>query len=114
MERRKISVRSMMKKSIKLFLVMLYITTIIAMIAGGITAGTMTLLPPEDFGWTVSKMNYLGYRSICAFAPFSTIMLFGMAFIGLILLIKFIKYIRRKAKNSKAYTKLKILINKVR
>ena len=84
------------------------------MMAGGISAGTMTLLPPEDFGWTVSNTNYLGYKSICAFAPFSTLMLFLMALLGFVLLVKFVKYLRRKLKNSEIYVKLKSLTNKIR
>jgi hypothetical protein len=114
MENWKTFVKNVLKKSIKIFLASLYATIIIAMIAGGISAGIMTLLPPEDFGWSVSNLNYLGYMSICAFAPFSTLMLFAMALIGFILLVKFAKYIRRKSKNSEIYTKLKSLTNKVR
>ncbi|MFX1447975.1 MAG: hypothetical protein ACFFCG_07540 [Promethearchaeota archaeon] len=88
-------------------------TIIISMIAGGVTAGLMTLTPPEDFGWTGSSTNYLGYISICSFAPFSSLMLFGMAFIGSILLLKFIKYLRRKFKTSEIYIKVKTLTNKI-
>ena len=61
MEKRKISVKYLLKKSLKLFLAIFYLTIIIAMIAGGVTAGIMTLTPPENFGWTVSNTNYLGY-----------------------------------------------------
>lgn len=89
-------------------------TLIAGMIGGGISAGIMTLTPPEAFGWTVSNTNYLGYTSNCTFAPFSSLMLFGMAFIGSILLIKLIKYLRRKSKNSEIYLKLKMLTNKIR
>jgi hypothetical protein len=83
------------------------------MIAGGISAGTMTLIPPDGLGWTVSKVNYLGYMSICSFAPFSSLMLFGMAFLGLILLLKLIKYLRRKIKQSEIIVKVKTLANKI-
>ena len=97
----------------KLFLAILYITIIISMIAGGVSAGIMTLTPPEAFGWTVSNTNYLGYLSICSFAPFSSLLLFGMAFIGFLLLLTFIKYLRRKSKTSEIYIKVKALTNKI-
>ncbi|NHJ22861.1 MAG: hypothetical protein EAX91_18100 [Candidatus Lokiarchaeota archaeon] len=114
MEQNKISFKSLLLKSIKLTLVILYLTIIISMIAGGISAGTLTLLPPDGFGWTVSKVNYLGYKSICAFVPFSSLMLFGMAFLGFFLLLKLIKYLRRKTKQSERYVEVKTLTNKIR
>jgi hypothetical protein len=83
------------------------------MIAGGVFAGIMTLTPPEGFGWTVSKDNYLGYMSICSFAPFSSLMLFAMATIGVFLLVKLLKYLRRKTKKSEVYIKLKTLVSKI-
>ena len=83
------------------------------MIAGGVIAGIMTLTPPEGFGWTVSSTNYLGYMSICSFAPFSSLLLFGMALLGFVLLLKIIKYLRRKTKKSEIYVKLKTLTNKI-
>ncbi|MFX0076522.1 MAG: hypothetical protein ACFE96_13855 [Candidatus Hermodarchaeota archaeon] len=113
MEKKKFSFKKVFLKSIKLILISLYLTIIISMIAGGITAGTLTLLPPDGFGWTVSKANYLGYMSICAFAPFSSLLLFGMAVLGYVLLLKLIKYIRRKTKQSEIYVKVKTLANKI-
>lgn len=83
------------------------------MIAGGISAGSLTLIPPEGFGWTVSKANHLGYMSICPFAPFSTFLLFGMALLGFILLWKLIKYLRRKSKKSEIYVKVKTVVDKI-
>ncbi|MFW9783903.1 MAG: hypothetical protein ACFFFB_16580 [Candidatus Heimdallarchaeota archaeon] len=114
MENKRKFLGNILKKTIKSFLIILYITIITGMIGGGISAGIMTLTPPEAFGWTVSSTNYLGYISTCAFAPFSSLLLFGMAFIGSILLMKFIKYLRRKSKNAEIYLKLKMLVNKIR
>lgn len=113
MEKRKISLKNLLKKSLRLFLAIFYLTIIIVMIAGGVSAGIMTLTPPEEFGWTVSKTNYLGYMSICSFTPFSSILLFGMAVIGSILLMKLIKRVRRKSKTSEIYLKFKALTNKI-
>ena len=98
MEIREISLKNILIKSIKLVLAIFYITIVIGLIAGGISAGVMTLLPPDDFGWTVSKANYLGYISICSFTPFSTLILFGMAILGFILLVISIRRRRRKSK----------------
>ena len=83
------------------------------MIAGGVSAGSLTLTPSEGLGWTVSKANYLGYMSICSFAPFSTIMLFGMAGLGLILLLKLVKYLRRKSRNLETLAKVRIITSKI-
>ena len=84
------------------------------MIAGGISAGIMTLTPPEAFGYTVSHKNYLGYLSSCSFVPFSTIILFGMAIAGSILLWKFIKYLRRKSKASQIQLGPEILTTEIK
>ena len=84
------------------------------MLSGGISAGIMTLTPPEALGYTTSSENYLGFMSTCSFVPFSTLMLFGMAFIGLLLLIKLIKSLRKKFKASKIYLSLKTLTGKIR
>ena len=113
MEQKKSSFKNVLLKSIKFTFIFLYIVIIISMIAGGISAGTLTLLPPDGFGWTVSKANYLGYKSICAFAPFSSLMLFGMAFLGFFLLLKLIKYLRRNTKQSESYVEVKTLTNKI-
>jgi hypothetical protein len=98
MDKKRISFKNLLLKSLKIILIILYITIIVSMIAGGVTAGIMTLIPSEGLGWTVSKANYLGYMSICSFAPFSTSLLFGMAFLGSFLLLKRVKYLRRKSK----------------
>ena len=113
MENRKINLRDLLKKLIKLLAISIYLSIIISMIAGGVIAGIMTLTPPEGFGWTVSKNNYLDYMSICSFAPFSSLLLFGMASIAVFLLIKLLKYLRRKTKKSEIYFKLKALVNKI-
>ncbi len=51
----------------------------------------MTFIPDD-----ASKPCYLGYYAHCSFTPYSTLILFTMAIVGTILLIKLIKYIRRK------------------
>jgi hypothetical protein len=109
--KKKISLVNLLKKSIKLFLIILYTIFIIALSFGPLVAGTWTLIPAEAFGWEVSKASYLGYYSTCTFAPFSTIILFSLAFIGFILLIKLQKYLSRKTKNSVLYLKYKTLIS---
>ncbi|MFX1234463.1 MAG: hypothetical protein ACFFBY_07855 [Promethearchaeota archaeon] len=112
MGKRKFSMVNLLKKSIKLFIVIFYITFIFALSFGSLVAGIWTVIPAEAFGWEVSKASYLGYYSTCSFAPFSTVILFGISFIGFILLLKLRKYLVRKAKNSVLYLKYKTLINK--
>jgi hypothetical protein len=109
LEDKKNFVVNVLKRSIKMFLIITYLTIIISMIAGGISAGIMTLIPPDAFGYTVSKKNYLGYTSTCSFVPFSTIILFGMAIVSSILLWKLIKYLRRKSKPSHLQLESKML-----
>ena len=113
MGNKKSFVKNILRKFIKIVLILLYTTIIISMIAGGVTAGTLTLIPPDSFAWTVSKANYLGYMSICSFVPFSTLMLFVMALFGIILLFKLIKYLRTKTKNSEIYKDAKTVANKL-
>ena len=70
------------------------------MIAGGASAGVMTLLP--DSG--ASKPSYLGYYAHCSFTPFSTIILFVLAAGGIVLTIhlvnsmwpKFMNYMKNE------------------
>ena len=56
---------------------------VVALIAAPIPTGIMTLLPDQ-----ASKPNYLGYYSTCSFAPYSTLILFALVVIGVVLLIK--------------------------
>ncbi|MFX0058355.1 MAG: hypothetical protein ACFE85_14780 [Candidatus Hodarchaeota archaeon] len=112
MEKKKLSLVGLVKKSIKLFLIILYIIFVIALAFGPLVAGIWTLIPAEFFGWEVSKLSYLGYYSTCTFAPFSSIGLFGLSFIGFILLIKLRKYLVRKTKNSILYLKYKTLVSR--
>ncbi|MFX0036725.1 MAG: hypothetical protein ACFE9I_13935 [Candidatus Hermodarchaeota archaeon] len=111
MQNKRISSINLLKKSIMLFLIILYITFVIALSFGPIVAGIWTLIPAEAFGWEVSKVSYLGYYSTCTFAPFSTISLFSLAFIGFFLLMKLQKYLARKFKTSGLYLKYKTLTN---
>lgn len=62
---------------------------LLAMVIGGIGSGIWTLLPTELVGWGAITPNYLGYVSHCSFAPFSSLMLFLMAAVGLVLIYKF-------------------------
>ena len=86
-----------MKNVIKGFLVSLYTIFVVALIAGGLSAGIMTLIPDA----AASKACYLGYYAHCAFVPFSTLILFSMATVGTIMLVKLTKYIKRKVRKVK-------------
>ena len=100
MEKKKISLVGMLKKSIKLFLIILYTTFLIVLSFGTVVAGIWTVMPAE-----ASKANYIGYYSTCAFAPFSTIILFSLALVGFLLLLKLQKSFRKKSRNNLAYMK---------
>ncbi|MEJ2295027.1 MAG: hypothetical protein P8Y23_09665 [Candidatus Lokiarchaeota archaeon] len=62
-----------------------------ALIIGGAISGVVTFLPDE-----ASKSCYLGYYAHCSFTPYSTIILFSMALLGLVLLLILIKFLRRE------------------
>lgn len=81
-------------KVIKVILLGIYLIFLIGLIAGGISSGIITLMPDE-----ASKLCFLGYYAHCSFTPFSTLILFAMAIIGLILLVKLINRFRRRALN---------------
>jgi len=91
LERNKKSLKNILRKIIKSLLFLIYIIFVGSLIIGGISAGIMTLIPDE-----ASKSCYLGYYAHCSFTPFSTLILFAMAILGIVLLIKLIKYIKRK------------------
>ena len=100
----------MLRKIIKSFLFLLYIIFVISLLAGGISAGIMTLIPDE-----ASKPCYLGYYAHCSFTPYSTLILFAMTIVGAFLLFKLIKYIRKqykKAVKTKPISRSLIKINK--
>ena len=99
-----------LKMLIKFNLVFLYLTFVIALSFGSLTAAIFTILPPDGLGWTVSKPNYLGYYSVCSFAPFSTLILVGMALIGFFLLIKFGSVIKRKYVSFKNLIRMKMIV----
>ena len=73
----------------------MYVIFLGGLIIGGISSGIMTLMPDN-----ASKPCYLGYYAHCSFTPFSTLILFAMTIIGTILLIKLIKYLKRKHKRA--------------
>lgn len=91
LETKKKSIKKISKIIIKSFLLLFYIIFVGSLIIGGISAGFMTLIPDE-----ASKPCYLGYYAHCSFTPYSTLILFAMAIVGTILLIKLIKYLRRQ------------------
>ena len=91
MEINKNSIKTIPRKIIKSILLVLYISFIVALITGGISTGIMTLIPDK-----ASKPCYLGYYAHCSFTPYSTLILFAMALIGIILLLKLIKYVKKQ------------------
>jgi hypothetical protein len=72
---------------------MIYTLFVTALVFGGLVPGILTLIPDE-----ASKPCYLGYYAHCSFTPFSTLILFGMALVGLVLLVKLIKYYKKELK----------------
>jgi hypothetical protein len=95
----------MLKSIIKSFLLLLYTIFVFGLVFGGIVPGILTLLPDE-----ASKPCYLGYYAHCSFTPFSTLILFGIALVGVVLLVKLIKYFKRKVyKHVKCNSKIAIL-----
>jgi len=93
LEKSKKSLKVILKKIIKSTFLLIYVIFLGGLIFGGISSGIMTLIPDE-----ASKPCYLGYYAHCSFTPFSTLILFAMTGIGAILLIKLIKYLKRKHK----------------
>ncbi|MFX0019611.1 MAG: hypothetical protein ACFFBT_14120 [Promethearchaeota archaeon] len=93
MEKNKKAFKFIVKTIIKSTFLLIYIIFLGGLIIGGISSGIMTLIPDE-----ASKPCYLGYYAHCSFTPFSTLILFAMAIIGTALLIKLIKYLKRKIK----------------
>jgi hypothetical protein len=81
---------------LKGLVVLFYTIFVIALLSGGLSAGILTLTPHE-----ASRPNFLGYYSLCSFVPFSTMILFSMAIIGAILLVKLVKYYKRALKRVK-------------
>ena len=85
------SVIKIVKRIIKSMSILLFLVFILSLIIGGTISGVITLLPDE-----ASKPCYLGYYAHCSFTPFSTIILFSMVLVGVILLILLIRYLRKK------------------
>lgn len=85
------SVFKILKRIIKSMIILLFLVFVLSLIIGGTISGVMTLLPDE-----ASKPCYLGYYAHCSFTPYSTIILFSMALIGVILLLILIRYLRKK------------------
>ncbi|MFX0106068.1 MAG: hypothetical protein ACFE75_11340 [Candidatus Hodarchaeota archaeon] len=85
------SIKKIIKNIIKSFLLLFYVIFVGSLIIGGISAGIITMIPDD-----ASKLCYLGYYAHCSFTPYSTLILFSMVIVGTILLVKLIKYFRRK------------------
>ena len=85
------SVIEIIKRIIKSMIILLYLIFILSLIIGGSISGVMTLLPDE-----ASKPCYLGYYAHCSFTPYSTIILFSMVILGVILLLILIRHYKRK------------------
>ncbi len=94
LKRKSLAVKVVLKV-VKSTFILIYLTLIVGLIAGGFSAGILTMLPDE-----ASKPCYLGYYAHCSFTPYSTLILFAMAMIGTILLIRLVKYFKRQYKNS--------------
>jgi len=95
LEKNKKSLKFILKTIIKSAFLVIYVFFLGGLIIGGISSGFITLIPDE-----ASKPCYLGYYAHCSFTPFSTLILFTMTVIGAILLIKLIKYLKRKHKRA--------------
>ena len=54
-----------------------------AIIIGSLFAGIWTMIPTNMLPWGSSKINILGYASHCPFAPFSSLILFGICVYGI-------------------------------
>ena len=87
---------STVRTIIKGLAVLFYTIFVISLLSGGLSAGILTLTPHE-----ASRPNFLGYYSLCSFVPFSTMILFTMAIVGTLLLIKLVKYYKRALKRVK-------------
>jgi hypothetical protein len=91
MDINKKAIKNISKMALKSFIIILYVIFVGSLVIGGISSGIITLIPDD-----ASKLCYLGYYAHCSFTPFSTLILFSMAIVGTILLIKLIKYFRRQ------------------
>ena len=108
LEKNKKSLKFILKIIVKSTFLVIYVIFLGGLIMGGISSGIMTLIPDQ-----ASKPCYLGYYAHCSFTPFSTLILFAMTVIGTILLIKLIKYLKRKHKMTiESKPLLKALIKK--
>lgn len=96
LEKERVPLKVLIVKFFKLFLAVIYIAIVFVLVFGGIPMGIWTLLPDE-----AKKPCYLGYYAHCSFTPFSTLICFGMTFIGLILLVKLKNFLKRKYKEWK-------------
>ncbi|MHA2010274.1 MAG: hypothetical protein ACXABO_14560 [Promethearchaeota archaeon] len=92
------------KKGLKVFIIIFRATMAFA----ALIAGILIVFPAE-----ASKLNRLGYYSVCPFVPFSTLILLGMSFIGFILLRKKVASFKRKDRGSKNGLKNHIILEEI-
>ncbi|MFX1326599.1 MAG: hypothetical protein ACFE91_00450 [Promethearchaeota archaeon] len=98
-----------LKITIKSFFIIFYTIFVLSLVISGIVFSIMTIIPDE-----ASKPCYLGYYAHCSFTPYSTIILLVMALIGTFLLIKLIKYFKRKyIKFSEKNSKFQVLVKNI-
>ena len=88
------SINEMLKKILKGIGLIFYSIFVLALLISGVVTGILTLIPDE-----ASKPCYLGYYAHCSFTPYSTLILFGMAAVGVILLIFLIRSLKKQYKN---------------
>ena len=86
-----VNLKNIIKNIMKFIFLTIYIIFVLALVISGITFGIITLIPDD-----ASKPCYLRYYAHCSFTPYSTIILFIMALVGAILLMKLVKYFKRK------------------
>ncbi len=75
--------------------VFLYTTFVLALILGNLFSAIITILPAEIVGFGSTKTCILGYVAHCSFTPWSTIISLGFVALGVFLLIRLIKYLKK-------------------
>jgi hypothetical protein len=64
---------------------------IMAAILGSLAAGIWTLIPTELLPWGATNPNLMGYVSHCSFAPTSSLILFAVSSVGVLLSLRITK-----------------------
>ena len=71
-----------------------YTTLIITMIIGNLFSVVITMLPSNAVGFGSQKLSILGYVAHCSFTPWSTLISLALTGLGVIFLIRLIKYLK--------------------